>query len=194
MHGFGRLKKKQAKSKARKAGTTKGLNGQAQADDKPPADSKAPQADGKIEEAGWKGFCTAFANIMSRELPQSLSPVLAETEIEKKLKANKEEAKAKRLQAAENRTEKDRGHSLPDITQKNFEAQLRKYATQGVVRLFNAVRDYQAHAMDDKAQKYEVNKVPLHQRAKMIVEKKKETFAKALKKVKKPRASDVKVQ
>ena len=83
---------------------------------------------------------------------------------------------------------------MPDITQKNFEAQLRKFATQGVVRLFNAVRDYQAHATDDKAEKYEVNKVPLHQRAKMIVERKKETFAKSLNKVKKPRASDVKAR
>ncbi|CAE7661804.1 EMB2654 [Symbiodinium sp. CCMP2592] len=182
---IGRLKKKQAKSKPRRESAGKA--------EKPVSESVDALQTGKIEEAGWKGFCTAFANILGREL-ESSSPVLAETEIEKKLKASKEESKAKRLQSAENRTEKDRGHSLPDITQKNFEAQLRKFATQGVVRLFNAVRDYQAHATDDKAEKYEVNKVPLHQRAKMIVERKKETFAKSLNKVKKPRASDVKAK
>mmetsp|Transcript_25532 Transcript_25532/g.59883 ORF Transcript_25532/g.59883 Transcript_25532/m.59883 type:complete len:210 (+) Transcript_25532:44-673(+) len=185
MHRIGRLKKKQAKSKPRRESAGKA--------EKPVSESVDALQTGKIEEAGWKGFCTAFANILGREL-ESSSPVLAETEIEKKLKASKEESKAKRLQSAENRTEKDRGHSLPDITQKNFEAQLRKFATQGVVRLFNAVRDYQAHATDDKAEKYEVNKVPLHQRAKMIVERKKETFAKSLNKVKKPRASDVKAK
>ena len=195
MHGIGRFKKKQAKSKARRADVSKTFHGQKQENDVPvAAGADAGQAGSKIEEAGWKGFCTAFANILSRELPQSSSPVLAETEIERKLKESKEESKAKRLHAAENRAVKDKGHSLPDIAQKNFEVQLRKYATQGVVRLFNAVRDYQAHATHDKAQKYEVNKVPLHQRAKMIVERKKETFAKALNKVKKPRASDVKVQ
>ena len=185
MHRIGRLKKKQAKSKPRREGASKA--------EKPVPESVDAPPTGKIEEAGWKGFCTAFANILGREL-ESSSPVLAETEIEKKLKASKDESKAKRLQSAENRTEKDKGHSLPDITQKNFEAQLRKFATQGVVRLFNAVRDYQAHATDDKAEKYEVNRVPLHQRAKMIVERKKETFAKSLSKVKKPRASDVKAR
>jgi len=188
MHGIVRLKKKQAKAKARKQATLSEKQRRPQKNEK-----EIQSADAKIEEAGWKGFCTAFANILNRELPRG-SPVLAQTEIEQKLKASKEESKAKRLHAAENRGEKDKGHSLPDIMQKNFEAQLRKYATQGVVRLFNAVRDYQAHAGDDAAQQYEVKKLPLHKRAKMIVESKKESFTKAFSKVKKARASDIKAQ
>ena len=95
MHRIGRLKKKQAKSKPRRESAGKA--------EKPVSESVDALQTGKIEEAGWKGFCTAFANILGREL-ESSSPVLAETEIEKKLKASKEESKAKRLQSAENRT------------------------------------------------------------------------------------------
>ena len=139
---------------------------------------------GKIEEAGWKGFCTAFANILSRELKQSQSPILAETEVEDKIKRSKAEFKEKKLQAMENKVEKDKGHTGVNILEKNFEMQLRKYATQGVVRLFNAVKDYQAHAGDDKAEKYQLNKMPLRQRAKLMAESKKEKFEKSLKKAK----------
>eukprot|EP00435_Cladocopium_sp_Y103_P063293 s524_g24.t2 len=138
---------------------------------------------GKVEEAGWKGFCTAFANILSRELQNSQAPVLAETQVEEKIRQSKAEFKEKRLQAMENKVQKDKGHAAVDILEKNFEMQLRKYATQGVVRLFNAVKDYQAHA-DDKAEKYELNKMPLRQRAKLMAESKKEKFEKSLKKAK----------
>ena len=81
MHRIGRLKKKQAKSKPRRESAGKA--------EKPVSESVDALQTGKIEEAGWKGFCTAFANILGREL-ESSSPVLAETEIEKKLKASKE--------------------------------------------------------------------------------------------------------
>ena len=139
---------------------------------------------GKVEEAGWKGFCTAFASILSRELQNSQAPVLAETQVEEKIRQSKAEFKEKRLQAMENKVQKDKGHAAVDILEKNFEMQLRKYATQGVVRLFNAVKDYQAHAGDDKAEKYELNKMPLRQRAKLMAESKKEKFEKSLKKAK----------
>eukprot|EP00490_Sorites_sp_Unknown_P014507 CAMPEP_0114650502 /NCGR_PEP_ID=MMETSP0191-20121206/7712_1 /TAXON_ID=126664 /ORGANISM="Sorites sp." /LENGTH=204 /DNA_ID=CAMNT_0001864389 /DNA_START=26 /DNA_END=637 /DNA_ORIENTATION=+ len=139
---------------------------------------------GKVEEAGWKGFCTAFASILSRELKNPQAPVLAETQVEEKIKQSKAEFKEKKLHAMENKVQKDKGHAAVDILEKNFEMQLRKYATQGVVRLFNAVKDYQAHAGDDKAQQYELNKMPLRQRAKLMAESKKEKFEKSLKKAK----------
>ncbi|CAK8998260.1 Pentatricopeptide repeat-containing protein MRL1 [Durusdinium trenchii] len=141
-----------------------------------------PSTVGKLEEAGWKGFCTAFTNILSRELKTSQTPILAETEVEEKLQKSKAEFKEKKLQALENRVEKDKGHEAVNILEKNFEMQLRKYATQGVVRLFNAVKEYQAHAGDDKAEKYKFNKMPLRQRAKLMAESKKEKFENALKK------------
>eukprot|EP00438_Fugacium_kawagutii_P029010 Skav204724 [mRNA] locus=scaffold1549:180140:180904:+ [translate_table: standard] len=139
---------------------------------------------GKVEEAGWKGFCTAFASILSRELKNPQGPVLAETQVEEKIRQSKAEFKEKRLQAMENKVQKDKGHAEVNILEKNFEMQLRKYATQGVVRLFNAVKDYQAHAGDDKAEKYELNKLPLRQRAKLMAENKRERFEKSLKKAK----------
>ena len=46
-------------------------------------------------------------------------------------------------------------------------------------RLFNAVKDYQAHAGDDTIEKYELNKMPLRQRAKLMAESKKEKFQKS---------------
>lgn len=146
-------------------------------------DDAADEAGGKVEEAGWKGFCTAFASILSREMKTS-QPILAETEVETKIQQRKVEFKEKRLQAMQNRVPKDKGHAAVDILEKNFEMQLRKYATQGVVRLFNAVKDYQAHAGDDTIEKYELNKMPLRQRAKLMAESKKEKFQKSLKKAK----------
>ena len=148
------------------------------------AENEETPAGPKVEEAGWKGFCTAFASILSRELENSQTPVLAETQVEEKIKQSRAEFKEKRLQAMENKIQKDKGHAAVDILEKNFEMQLRKYATQGVVRLFNAVKDYQAHAGDDKAEKYTLNKMPLRQRAKLMAESKKEKFEKSLKKAK----------
>eukprot|EP00440_Ansanella_granifera_P020345 gb/GFBE01022100.1/.p1 GENE.gb/GFBE01022100.1/~~gb/GFBE01022100.1/.p1 ORF type:complete len:211 (+),score=81.64 gb/GFBE01022100.1/:1-633(+) len=137
--------------------------------------------------AGWKGFCTAFASIMARSLTLPDAPVLAETEIEQKLRERKAEFKEKKLQSLENKAVKDQGHALPDITQKNFELQLRKAATQGVVRLFNAVRDFQAHAGENEEEKLELNKVPLKKRAKVIAASKEGKFKDVLKKAKQPK-------
>ena len=55
----------------------------------------------KVEEAGWKGFCTACANILSRELDGP--PVLAETQVEEKIRQSKAELKEKRMHAMEPR-------------------------------------------------------------------------------------------
>eukprot|EP00441_Pelagodinium_beii_P012561 CAMPEP_0197682926 /NCGR_PEP_ID=MMETSP1338-20131121/97192_1 /TAXON_ID=43686 ORGANISM="Pelagodinium beii, Strain RCC1491" /NCGR_SAMPLE_ID=MMETSP1338 /ASSEMBLY_ACC=CAM_ASM_000754 /LENGTH=156 /DNA_ID=CAMNT_0043264443 /DNA_START=45 /DNA_END=512 /DNA_ORIENTATION=+ len=118
---------------------------------------------------------------MARGLEKD-TPVLAETEVEEKLQAKKLEFKEKRLQSLENKAEKDKGHEKPDITKKNFELQLRKHATQGVVRLFNAVRDYQSHSVTDAAAKATISSVPIKKRAKVLADTKTEKFKQSLEK------------
>merc|ERR1712217_347532 len=81
----------------------------------------------------------------------------------------------KKLLSAQQKALKDRGHCIPDITQKSFETQLRKVATQGVVRLFNAVRDFQQRGGDEVDSK-QVSKVPIKQRGKRLAEALKEKF------------------
>ncbi|CAJ1418852.1 unnamed protein product [Effrenium voratum] len=152
---------------------------------------KPPKPANPNPEAGWKGFCSACASILGRELTQPDAPVLAETQLEQKLRQGKAELKEKRIQALENKVQKDKGHALPDVLMKNLEVHLRKYATQGVVRLFNAVKDYQAHTEDkDKVEKYEFNKMPLKQRGKLLAKSKQEKFEKSLKKAKAAKSKD----
>ena len=61
----------------------------------------APSVPLEVEEAGWKGFCTACANILSREL--NGPPVLAETQVEEKIRQSKAELKEKRMHAMDTR-------------------------------------------------------------------------------------------
>eukprot|EP00930_Biecheleria_cincta_P075832 TRINITY_DN63034_c0_g1_i1.p1 TRINITY_DN63034_c0_g1~~TRINITY_DN63034_c0_g1_i1.p1 ORF type:complete len:216 (-),score=69.59 TRINITY_DN63034_c0_g1_i1:65-712(-) len=191
--GHGRKKRKAAEVHS----STRQNDGDGDEDEveQPPAAKTAKkQAAASDVASAWKGFCSAFASIMARAIEKSDAPVLAETEIEQKLQQRKAEFKERRLSALENKAEKDKGHVLPDITQKNFEMHLRKMATQGVVRLFNAVRDYQAHSADDAAEKFELQKLPLNKRGKVIAESKKAKFEQSLNKAKQGRERKAKRQ
>ncbi|CAK0902373.1 unnamed protein product [Prorocentrum cordatum] len=125
-------------------------------------------------EGGWKGFCRAFASIMSRELDQKAPPVLCDTQIAQKLKEKREELKEQRALALQRKALKDQGHTLPDITQKAFEMNLRKIATQGVVRLFNTVQQY--HQRGDADISSQASKVHIKQRGKKMADASREKF------------------
>jgi len=113
---------------------------------------------------------------MSRELDKDTPPVLCDTQIVQKLREKKEEFREKRLLAQQRKALKDQGHELPDITKKAFEMNLRKIATQGVVRLFNTVQQFHSHGDADVSSK--VSKVPVKQRGKRMAEASQEKFQK----------------
>merc|ERR1712183_372713 len=110
--------------------------------------------------AAWKGFCKAFASIMARSLENPKAPVLLETKVEAKLLEKKAEFKEKKMLMLQAKVLKDQGHTVPDITKKAFEMQLRKVATQGVVRLFNTVKEFQLRGEEEIHQQRQLNKVP----------------------------------
>merc|ERR1712146_496049 len=95
--------------------------------------------------SGWKGLSSAFNSIMERELTKPEAPVLCETQVEKNLRIQKEEYKEKKLLAQKEKRLQDQGHVQPHLSDKDFELQLRRIATKGVVRLFNTVKDFQTH-------------------------------------------------
>eukprot|EP00442_Polarella_glacialis_P037839 CAMPEP_0115121024 /NCGR_PEP_ID=MMETSP0227-20121206/46021_1 /TAXON_ID=89957 /ORGANISM="Polarella glacialis, Strain CCMP 1383" /LENGTH=188 /DNA_ID=CAMNT_0002522767 /DNA_START=80 /DNA_END=644 /DNA_ORIENTATION=+ len=149
-----------------------------------PGGQRKRKAEDGAAEDGEAG--AAFASILGRELETTAAteaPVLVETKIAQNLKDKKSEYKEKKILAAAAKAAKDAGHEKPDIMQKNFEMQFRKHATEGVVRLFNAVRDYQAHSQDD-VQKMELKKLHISKRAKVITESSKEKFEQIWKKEK----------
>jgi len=118
-------------------------------------------------DSGWKGFSAAFSSIMERDLEKADAPVLADTTIENKILERKAEMKEKRMKSLANKALKDQGHEMPDIINKTFEMQLRKIATQGVVRLFNAVKDFQARSEENLDQR-EMGKTPVARREKKM--------------------------
>lgn len=120
--------------------------------------------EGRVVDAGWKGFCTAFISIMSRSLKDGAAPVLSETQVESKIREKKAEMKEKKLLAAQNKGVKDQGHNAPDITKNGFEIQLRKLATQGVVRLFNTVKEFQSGGRHDDDIKKAMSKANVSRR------------------------------
>merc|ERR1712150_45470 len=81
---------------------------------------------------------------------------------------------------------KDQGHTIPDITRKAFEMQLRKIATQGVVRLFNTVHDFQKET-EDSMTSLQMSKVPVQKRVKRLEQASKDTFEQLWAREKKPK-------
>eukprot|EP00929_Paragymnodinium_shiwhaense_P041822 TRINITY_DN21716_c0_g1_i1.p1 TRINITY_DN21716_c0_g1~~TRINITY_DN21716_c0_g1_i1.p1 ORF type:complete len:176 (+),score=77.92 TRINITY_DN21716_c0_g1_i1:74-601(+) len=137
--------------------------------------------DGK---SGWKGFGAAFSSVLDRDIKENVAaPVLAETQVEKKIKEKKAEMREKKLQSLAKKAEKDKGHAKPDITQKAFELQLRKVATQGVVTLFNAVKDFQSRGQDTSFDaKAALGKTPIKERGQKMEKAAKQAFSDILEK------------
>ncbi|ORX58305.1 Rrp15p-domain-containing protein [Hesseltinella vesiculosa] len=85
----------------------------------------------------------AMTNILGSTLTGSdrKQPILARSKgTERKLEDEKLEYKARKMLTAEKRKLKDKGRVIPDYTGFEYEKRLRKVATRGVVKLFNAIR------------------------------------------------------
>merc|ERR1712129_263580 len=87
---------------------------------------------------------------------------------------------------------RDKGYTIPDVTKKAFELSLRRVATQGIVRLFNAVKDYQQRNEEtDTAQL--AKSASMRKRAQIMADVSKEKFEKLMNSVdKKDRAAEMK--
>lgn len=76
--------------------------------------------------------------------PKKKQPILARSKgLERKLEDEKLDYKARKIMSAEKKALKEKGRVIPDFTTFEYEKRLRKVATRGVVKLFNAIRTQQ---------------------------------------------------
>ncbi|KAI8379836.1 Rrp15p-domain-containing protein [Choanephora cucurbitarum] len=92
----------------------------------------------------------AFSDAMTKILASSLSgsdkkqPILARSKgVERKIEDEKLDHKARKILSAQKKALKEKGRVIPDYTTFDYEKGLRKVATRGVVKLFNAIRTQQ---------------------------------------------------
>ncbi|KAF7720971.1 hypothetical protein EC973_005665 [Apophysomyces ossiformis] len=103
-----------------------------------------------IEDRAEKGSSEAFSEAMTKILASTLKgtdkkqPILARSKgTERKIEDEKLEYKARKILSSEKKALKSKGRVIPDYTTFDYEKNLRKVATRGVVKLFNAVRTQQ---------------------------------------------------
>ena len=63
--------------------------------------------------------------------------------VERKIEDEKLDHKARKILSAQKKALKEKGRVIPDYTTFDYEKGLRKVATRGVVKLFNAIRTQQ---------------------------------------------------
>jgi len=103
-----------------------------------------------------KGLQSAFNTIMERERQKKKGAVILSEMRIGDSEAQKKEEERKRREERDKRKQMKaklalhKAHVMPDVLQKNFEMDLRKIATKGVVRLFNSVQTAQAEAAAEK--------------------------------------------
>ncbi|CEG67432.1 hypothetical protein RMATCC62417_03863 [Rhizopus microsporus] len=92
----------------------------------------------------------AFSDAMTKILASSLTgadkkqPILARSKgVERKIEDEKLDYKAQKILSAQKKAAKEKGRVIPDYTSFEYEKRLRKVATRGVVKLFNAIRTQQ---------------------------------------------------
>lgn len=90
-----------------------------------------------------QGRNIALASVMSRILNTDTNekPILAKAkEIEQKIEDEKLDYKARKALTAERKKLEEKDRVIPDYTTFEYEKKLRKLATRGVVKLFNAIK------------------------------------------------------
>ncbi|ORX64163.1 Rrp15p-domain-containing protein [Anaeromyces robustus] len=93
-----------------------------------------------------QGRNIALASVMSRILNTDTNekPILAKAkEIEQKIEDEKLDYKARKAITAERKKLEEKDRVIPDYTTFEYEKKLRKLATRGVVKLFNAIKTAQ---------------------------------------------------
>merc|ERR1719277_1625093 len=104
---------------------------------------------------------------------------MCQTEVAEKIKERRIQYKEQKALNLKKKASRDKGYTIPDVTKKAFELGLRRVATQGIVRLFNAVKDYQ-HRNDEKETAQLASKASMKKRAQIIADVSKEKFDKLL--------------
>mmetsp|Transcript_28422 Transcript_28422/g.28730 ORF Transcript_28422/g.28730 Transcript_28422/m.28730 type:complete len:157 (-) Transcript_28422:114-584(-) len=91
-----------------------------------------------IEEVD--GFASVISKILHQDTGNKI-PVLAKrkTAIMKEIESEKDEKKQFKRQRMERKEERDKHLVIPDHTTGDYERQLRRLATRGVIALFNAI-------------------------------------------------------
>ncbi|KNE66332.1 hypothetical protein AMAG_10554 [Allomyces macrogynus ATCC 38327] len=94
----------------------------------------------------------AIAAILGTKAPASTAsaPILSRSGVERRLDEEKIEEKARKILASETKIDYARERVKPKITDLEYEKKLRKVATRGVVKLFNAVRQAQQRVKEVK--------------------------------------------
>ncbi|GAA5814472.1 hypothetical protein MFLAVUS_007969 [Mucor flavus] len=110
----------------------------------------AMDVDGGAVRQPKKYSSEAFSEAMTKILGSTLTgsdkrqPILARSKgLERKLEDEKLDYKARKIISAEKKALKEKGRIIPDFTTFEYEKRLRKVATRGVVKLFNAIRTQQ---------------------------------------------------
>lgn len=129
-------------------------------------DKDAEFEDDSEDEAEREPRGDGLADMMSKILNQKIGdkvPVLAKrkTAMMKEVEGKHEDTERIKRQRIEKRAEREKQLVVPDHTSADFEKQLRKLATRGVVALFNAV----AKAKKEAAEKEEAEKVKVEDEA-----------------------------
>ncbi|KAI9480417.1 MAG: ribosomal RNA-processing protein [Benjaminiella poitrasii] len=91
-------------------------------------------------------FSSAMTNILASSLSGSdkKQPILARSKgVERKIEDEKLDYKARKILSAQKKALQEKGRVIPDYTTFEYEKRLRKVATRGVVKLFNAIRTQQ---------------------------------------------------
>lgn len=129
-------------------------------------------------EAGWKGFCTAFSTILSRETAAKYI-ILSESRGKQQEDKEREKSKEEKLAAIKHKSATRGRLTAIALNQQNdleFDATLRKVATRGVVRFFNALQEHKDNDGDERD--INISKVPLRSRAKKLAKVSEEAFMK----------------
>ncbi|KAI7862419.1 Rrp15p-domain-containing protein [Spinellus fusiger] len=122
----------------------------------------------KRKPANDEAFSEAIKNILASQLKgtDKKQPILARSKgTERKLADEKLDSKARRVLSAEKKAVKAQGKVVPDFTNMEYEKALRKVATRGVVKLFNAINTQQ------KVTDVAVSKATESHRAKVAIDK-----------------------
>ncbi|CAO3676191.1 unnamed protein product [Umbelopsis vinacea] len=100
----------------------------------------------KTKERQQRQLCGCHDKILGSNLKGSdkKQPILARSKgAERKIEDEKLEYKARKVLAAEKKALASKDRVVPDYTTMDYEKKLRKVATRGVVKLFNAIRTQQ---------------------------------------------------
>ncbi|KAI9027567.1 Rrp15p-domain-containing protein [Phycomyces nitens] len=115
-----------------------------------------------------EAFAEAMKNILGSTLKAAdkKQPILARSKgTERKIEDERLDHKARKVLSAEKRALKAQGRVIPDFTNMEYEKALRKVATRGVVKLFNAINTQQ------KVTDVAVSKATEVRKAKVAIEK-----------------------